>query len=602
VRRSDDAGTGGSGLTEAAVRQIATPESFRRGREYLEFGAVERLFRRGDRLEAAVQGSDRTPYQVRVTLGDRAAIEDVSCTCPYSYGGACKHVVATLLAYLRRGESLEERPTLEALLADLDPERLRELVRRLVEQQPHLLELVELEVDLARRPNAPAGAAAPDSTPVDPGLVRRRVAAALGALDWRSGSEAYYAVPSVVGEVRRAAELAEPYLAAGDGRAALAVLEAVVDEYAAGWEVLDDSDGDASALFAELGDRCAEAILSADLSAAERRAWAARLDGWAERVGEYGVEDAFDAAIEAAREGWDDPRVRAALRGEPVARDEDGELPWDERLVAARLEVLARRSGADEYLNLARATGQHVPYATMLVALGRTEEAVAHGLAYLGSPEEALAVARALQERGAVADALELAEHGLDLPGEVAELAGWLRDLASAADRPELALRAGRAAVDARPTLADYGALELLAGEEWPAVRAEVLARLRRSSLFDVASRVDIFLHEGLVDDAIAAVERLSPYVDYALLERVVEAATASHPDWVMRVGREQAAAIAAGGHSQHYDRAARWLGRAGRAAASAGRTAEWRAQVQALLDEHHRKYKLAPLLRALLA
>ena len=61
MRRSDDAGTGGSGLTEAAVRQIATPESFRRGREYLDDGAVERLVRRGDRLEAAVQGSHYEP-------------------------------------------------------------------------------------------------------------------------------------------------------------------------------------------------------------------------------------------------------------------------------------------------------------------------------------------------------------------------------------------------------------------------------------------------------------------------------------------------------------------------------------------------------------
>ncbi|HEY3110777.1 MAG TPA: SWIM zinc finger domain-containing protein, partial [Chloroflexota bacterium] len=123
--------------------------------------------------------------------------------------------------------------------------------------------------------------------------------------------------------------------------------------------------------------------------------------------------------------------------------------------------------------------------------------------------------------------------------------------------------------------------------------RDEVLARLRRSRAFDVASRVEIFLHEGLVDDAIAAVERLGAYPDYALLERVVEAAIPSHPDWVMRTGREQAEAIVAGGYAQHYDRAARWLRHAGRAAAAAGRTDEWRAQVQALLEEHRRKYKL---------
>lgn len=596
-------------LSEAAIREIATPESFRRGREYFEDGAVVGLTRRGDQIEAEVAGSQYLPYQVRVTLGG-GAVREASCSCPYAYGGACKHVVAALLAYCQRPETVEERPPLEALLADLDADQLRRLIARLAASQPGLVELVELAVEAERASAASGGGPAAGypragAAPVDAKAVRRQVAAALGGVDWRRGSEAYYQVPAVAAEVRRIADQAQPYLAAGDGRAALGILEAVAEEYLAGWEILDDSDGDASALFYDLDRRFAEAILSADLSADERRAWADRFADWARQVGDYGVDDAFYAAEQAAVEGWDDERVRAALRGEPVERDAEGDLPWSDELVAARLDVLARRGSTQEYLDFARATGQHVRYAAMLVSLGRTDEAVEHGLKHLETPDEVLELARTFQERGVVAEALRLAEHGLGLEekweGEQAALAGWLRDLASAADRPDVARHAARTALDAHPTLANYQALEMLAGEDWPTVRDEVLARLRRSRSFEIANRVDIFLHEGLIDDAIAAVERPDAYADYATLERVVEAAIPSHPDWVMRTCRRQAEAIAVGGYAQHYDRAARWLRHAGAAAAAAGRIGEWRADVEGLIEEHRRKYKLVPLLRALL-
>jgi hypothetical protein len=81
----------------------------------------------------------------------------------------------------------------------------------------------------------------------------------------------------VVGEVGQLAEQARPFIEAGDGRSALAILEAVTEEYVARWADLDDSDGEASGLFEELGPLWTEAILSADLTPAERRAWAKRL-------------------------------------------------------------------------------------------------------------------------------------------------------------------------------------------------------------------------------------------------------------------------------------------------------------------------------------
>jgi uncharacterized Zn finger protein len=49
---------------------------------------------------------------------------------------------------------------------------------------------------------------------------------------------------------------------------------------------------------------------------------------------------------------------------------------------------------------------------------------------------------------------------------------------------------------------------------------------------------VDVFLHEGLIDDAIAAGDHGATHT---LVERVVDAAVQSHPEWVIKTARGQA-------------------------------------------------------------
>ena len=44
---------------------------------------------------------------------------DANCSCPYDWGGYCKHIVAVLLAYLHEPEKVTERPSVDELLADL---------------------------------------------------------------------------------------------------------------------------------------------------------------------------------------------------------------------------------------------------------------------------------------------------------------------------------------------------------------------------------------------------------------------------------------------------------------------------------------------------
>ncbi|GAB4424785.1 MAG: hypothetical protein OHK0015_03980 [Chloroflexi bacterium OHK40] len=240
----------------------------------------------------------------------------------------------------------------------------------------------------------------------------------------------------------------------------------------------------------------------------------------------------------------------------------------------------------------------------LLLGVGRVDEAVALGREQLSSAEEALELAQALRERGEPAHALAVGEHGLSLGEDApsiagqeqvrARLAAWLVDLAAGHGRIDLALRAGAEALRVAPELALYLRLAELAGADWPELRERLLAALRASKSWMVAGRIDILLHEGLIDDAIAALGQHPSGNDLA---RVMDAALATRPDWVIAAATARAAGIIDAGKAQYYDSAIDWLRRARAAYQATGRQPEWQAYLQGLRAQHGRKYKLMGLL-----
>lgn len=595
-------------LGEATIRQHSSEDSFRRGQAYERQGAVIALVQRGAELEAEVEGSQYEPYQVRVTF-DPGGVTGAMCSCPYDWGGWCKHIVAVLLACLRSPEAVEERPPLEALLAGLDREQLQTVLLNLSARDPSLADAIEsqvilLESSAAAQQAAQTGGRPSRQTPVDPQPFRRQVHAALHSLDRMRRSEAYWHVGGVVDDLRQVLAQVRAFLDAGDGHNALAILEAITDEYVEEWEILDDSDGEASGFFADVGPVWAEALLTAELTPTERRQWARKLERWQAEIGQYGVDEAFLDAIAAAEQGWDDPLVQRALRGEAAEPEEwEDEESWDDeaawygdQLVIARLNVLERQGRFQEYLNLARAEGQIEPYLIMLVRLGRGGEAVAEGLRLLTAPDQALTLAQTLREREDLEGARRIAEHGLTLEGRKGALAAWLSELASGIGAGELALQAAVIAFRESPSLSAYLRVQELAGGRWPELRANLLDHLRDTSGYSVQqAQVDVFLHEGLIDDAIASVRE---WGGYGLLERVMDAAIQHRPDWVIEAARRQAESIMDRGKADAYQHAVEWLKRARAAYRAAGREADWQAYLQDLRIKHSRKYKLMGMLK----
>lgn len=308
-------------VTKTAIHELASPEVVERGQDYYESGAVLSLVRRGKQLQAEVQGSDYEPYRVTVVLGSRGGVDGYGCSCPYDWGGACKHVVATLLA-LQHAARIDERPPLPALLSGLDAGQLRQVLVNLADSLPAAAEAIEAEVAELRRkrPKARRGAKRKGTPrrprPPNPSTVRRQVRTALHSLETMRRSEAYWHVPEVVARVRAVADKIGGFFGARQVRGALAALDALTGEYIDGWTTLDDSDGAASGFFGDLHGLWTEAMLAADpgLTDTERATWAKRLAGWQSELRNYEMDDVFDEPRAILLGQWKHPaRLEEAI-------------------------------------------------------------------------------------------------------------------------------------------------------------------------------------------------------------------------------------------------------------------------------------------------
>ena len=148
-------------VTEASICQHASAASYHRGREYYEQGAVLSIVRRDQQLQAEVEGSQYEPYRVQITY-DAGGITWALCSCPYGWGGWCKHIVATLLAALHSPATVEEgrrrpaptpsrqRPSVQTLLAGLEREQLQPAAAPRRAAASALADVVEAQVHRVR--------------------------------------------------------------------------------------------------------------------------------------------------------------------------------------------------------------------------------------------------------------------------------------------------------------------------------------------------------------------------------------------------------------------------------------------------------------------
>jgi uncharacterized Zn finger protein len=537
-------------------------------------------------------------------------------------------VITALLTLIREPETIAFRPPLASLLDKLDPGQLRQLVDGLLQITPEITEEVERLANAlvdsaakgeedpasAGKATSPASSSAPAGlTPLEATLLRRQIVTEVansirdGYDSW--GEEAWYDSDLSAG-LQPGLIRVQGFLDADQPKAALDLLALITEAWEEGCNQIDDYfleyfDDNESVELITLGNLWAEALLTGDLSPEEREEWADLLDEYA---GQVLWGSCLEVGAEAARQGWDYPPLQAVLNGQITQKGvwedwEEDEAPYyADDLAKVRIGILEKRGEYQAALYLAEAEGRYSDYLRILILLGRVEEGVEEAKQHLESVESIHTLARTLAEAEEFEHAFDLARHGLGLENErtwlvsnKAPLAVWLRDLALARQDQALALWAARQSLTHQCNLTNYETIQRIAGEEWPVIKPDILS--------DIANRgnrdgvVDIYLSEGMHDDAIAVVDKADWFSN---IERVLAAVQATHPEWAFRQCARRADAIMNEGRAKDYDTAAAWVRQGRDILLAAGMDPLWNDYIDSRMATHARKYKLMPMLRAL--
>ena len=585
-------------ISETMIRRHATDNSFSRGEDYCQQGAVSDLVQRGSTIYAEVEGSEVVPYRVNLQF-DSGGITSACCTCPYDYEGWCKHIVATALTWVRQPNCLERRPTLPQLLDRLDHLQTQRLVQALVEEQPELIEAVDRQVMLLSNPAPPQqsaqqSAAARRRTTIDVAPFRRQVRHLL-----REGVRALedgYEDDPFSNELLNVIEKAQTFSRNADGESAIAILTAITEACVDEWDDISDYGGDSFPIAESLNEAWTEAILSAELPPSEVTDLRVMLEDWQDAI----AAD-FSMSLAALQQGWDDPELQRALQGRGYSDPERLNAPFSQALALLRLQLLDRQGRQQEYLHLARTEGLMLQYLTRLAQLGNIEAAMTAAQSQMTTAEEAFALAKILREQNHLSEALAIAQAGLPLPGQDQyALASWTSELAAGLDNQAVALDASTLAFKLRPSFADYQRVADFAATQWNSVKPDLLKTLRQSQDWIARdAKVDIFLHEGLLDDAIAVVQT-DGYYRSELIHRVMQAVLSTHPDWVIAVARQRAEPIMSQGKADRYQDAVQWLRQAKAAYLQSGQQSAWTTYFNQLQSSHARKRKLMDLFKQL--
>ena len=591
------------------IRAGAGPESFHRGAEYYRDGAISNTAIQGALLSGECAGTYAPYYRVQVEL-DEAGIAEASCTCPYEFGGYCKHIVALLLAYLHHPKSFAARKAPAELLADLDHNDLVAILTKLMQEQPELCDRIETLISVPLKPRQ-------KRRKVDIEVYRRHIIGIVHSLDGMRMSEAYWHVGDLANQLREVQQSAVKFLDARDAENALEILLVLLEEASRAIEYVDDSNGELGGYVGELGTLLAEAILSMELSQVERAKLTGRLEKLIKYAGDYGMEGNLHIAVQAAKFGWDDiPEETAPLRRTVSTVDENDEWDedddWDEEvayelhewdwpavagfgeITEAKLNVLDRQGRTEDYLALCKKEKRHLRYALKLCDLRQVTVAVKYAKKHLASVEEIWQVARRLRESRLVAEAIEIGELGLKLKGPKAGLGEWLGSVEEAQGRTKQALAAWLAALSEQPSLETYKTIKRLAESGWGRLRPEVMAKLRKSH--DRQVLAEVLLLEEEWDEAIKVAEGREVW--YPIVETVADGVMPHRPEWVVQISLKHAERLMNEVKSKNYPIAATWLKRAKQAYKLLGKTDEWRKY----LGETKEKYKRRPALQNQLA
>ncbi|MDJ0715796.1 MAG: SWIM zinc finger family protein [Prochloraceae cyanobacterium] len=578
---------------ESIIKANSSPQSHQRGKDYCEEGYVCQVIRRENLLEAKVEGSQEDNYLVSVHLSS-STIESATCTCPYDWGGWCKHIIATLYYYQLYPQNVLSRPSLEQLLARLNPLQLQRLITELVNYEPTLIEPIENWVNRLAPSSLPASSSRQQ---IDTKSIRRKVLRIISD-EVRYLEEGWNDLDNVHEELSSLIDDAQALIEQGDVENALLSLEAITETCTQNWDEADNYGIEAYETAKLLNQVFTEAFLSIELDEADQVDWEVKLQFW---ENEWSVD--FSMSRAALEQGWDYPPLQRVLQGEittNTADETNDPIYYAAALTSIRLKILSSQQRYEEYLYLAKAEGQIESYLTCLARLGRIETAMSEAQQLMTTTELALALAKILLELGELEKALTIAKAGLltQEGDSQAELGRWTVELAEQLNDVKTILMAQIKTWEAQPSLSDYQKLKQLAGSDWSNLQKDLLDYLRSyDDWYGQRAKVDIFLEEHLIDEAITLLDNDSYLLDQSVLKKIIP----YNAEWVIKKAISQAERIMNSGKAKYYDAAVDWLKQARQAYYQANNIQGWQNYYQELKNVHGRKYKLMGLLKPLI-
>ena len=590
-----------SQLTSEIIRDYATEKSWLRGKEYYDMSFVGQVYQRGNLITAEVLGSQAKPYMVVIDFQPDQFIS-ADCNCPYDWGGYCKHIVAALLSCLHELHQIQSRQSLEQILDRLNDIQTQDLIQQLVATKPELINDIEHFADRIAPPvevkTQPNSDSSERKVTINPNAIRSQVRYILekSVRHFEYGGEEDIASE----EIGYLIQDAQMYAQQGDYGNAITMLTAITEACIENWDVVDEYGVENDEVATELSDVWCETILLVDLEPSEKKDLQGNLEFWHNCWGEY-----FDPVSKALAQGWDYPPLVEVLQGNINSSGawDKATINSNDDLTLIRLQVLERQERFEEYLYLAKAEGQVTLHLNMLTCLGRVSEAMQTAQSSMTNQEEALAFSKCLvNEQNAQIEAMAIAKTGLELPGRCEyELATWTSKIALELNDLDTVLDAKINAFQANPNFADYLQVAELAKENWSNIKEELLASLATCKSWNVEeAKVNIYLHEGMVDNAISIVDNFSFYGDN-LVHKVMDAAITNNPDWVIENACKRSDSILNAGKSQSYDEAIAWLGKARNAFLAADRKKAWSEYRANLITIHGRKRKFMGLIKSLI-
>ena len=141
-------------LTPNQIQERCTERSYMRGLDYFHTGAIDNATLHGYTLSGTCEGTEMDPYHVTVELTP-TGIAATDCSCPYDWGGDCKHIVALLLTYLEEPDAIDSLDTLFATFEAKPKANLLQVISELLKRAPELVPIARTYAEVPVTPPSP---------------------------------------------------------------------------------------------------------------------------------------------------------------------------------------------------------------------------------------------------------------------------------------------------------------------------------------------------------------------------------------------------------------------------------------------------------------